>query len=202
MAAIHAAGSGRPVVLLEGTADGGRKILISGGGRCNILPSVAAPERFVTDSSPHTLKNLLRSWPLPEQKRFFEEEMGLRLILEEATGKLFPEGNNARQVRDALVAMARARGAELRFNSRAADLAPSGGLWEVRTEAGDRLPASAVILATGGRSVPATGSDGWGLEAMARLGHRVRPPYPALTPLTADPAVHAHLAGDLPGGDP
>ena len=195
MAAIHAAGSGCPVVLLEGTPDGGRKILISGGGRCNILPSVAAPERFVTDSSPHTLKNLLRSWPLPEQRRFFEGEMGLRLILEEATGKLFPEGNSARAVRDALVALARTRGAELRFNSRAAELAPSGGLWEVRTEAGDRLPASAVILATGGRSVPATGSDGWGLEAMGRLGHRVRPPYPALTPLTADPAVHASLAG-------
>lgn len=195
MAAIHAAVSGRPVVLLDGTPDGGRKILISGGGRCNILPSVAAPERFVTDSSRHTLKNLLRSWPLSEQKRFFEEEMGLRLLPEEATGKLFPEGNSARRVRDALVAMARACGAELRFNSRAADLAHSGERWEVTAAAGDRLAASAVIFATGGRSVPATGSDGWGLEELKRLGHRVHPTYPALTPLTADPPVHAHLAG-------
>ena len=52
MAAIHAARAGADVVVFESTADGGRKILISGGGRCNILPSVPTPERYVTDSSP------------------------------------------------------------------------------------------------------------------------------------------------------
>jgi predicted Rossmann fold flavoprotein len=60
---------------------------------------------------------------------------------------------------------------------------------------GSVLEAAALIIATGGRSVPATGSDGWGLEVVARLGHRVVPTYPALTPLVADPAPHAHLAG-------
>jgi len=197
MAAVWAAGRGRRVLLVEGTADGGRKILASGGGRCNILPSVAAPERFVTDSAAPLLRKLHRSWPLHEQHAFFEEEAGLHLVLEEETGKLFPEGNSARQVRDALVELARARGVECRFGQRVASLAPPGpdGSWRLALEDGAGIAASRVVLATGGRSVPATGSDGWGLELLARLGHTLHPTYPALTPLTAEPAVHAHLAG-------
>ena len=103
MAALFAARAGAPVVLVEGTADGGRKILISGGGRCNILPSVAEPRRYVTDSSPNTLRNLLRAWPLAEQRAFFERELAMPLELEEETGKLFPSSHKARDVRDMLV---------------------------------------------------------------------------------------------------
>src|SRR5262245_50301071 len=95
MAAIFAARGGR-VLLLERTRDGGRKILMSGGGRCNVLPSAIDPRRFVTASSPHTLKKLLLSWPLPEQRRFFEERLGIALALEEETGKLFPVSNRSR----------------------------------------------------------------------------------------------------------
>ncbi len=83
LAAAFAAGEGHRVVLLERTRDGGRKILISGGGRCNILPSEVQAEWFVTDSSPHSLRNILRGWPLEEQRRFFEEDLGLPLVLEE-----------------------------------------------------------------------------------------------------------------------
>src|SRR5690349_17722037 len=71
--------AGAPVILLERTRDGGRKILMSGGGRCNVLPSVIEPRRFVTASSPNTLKKLLLSWPLREQRRFFEERLGIAL---------------------------------------------------------------------------------------------------------------------------
>ena len=56
VAAAFAAAAGARVTLIERTKDGGRKILISGGGRCNVLPSVATPERFVTDSPPHLLR--------------------------------------------------------------------------------------------------------------------------------------------------
>src|SRR5687767_13211888 len=96
LAAIFAARPGRRVVLLERTKDGGRKILISGGGRCNILPSELDPSRYVTASSPATMRNILRSWPLAGQRRFFEEELGLALVLEPETGKLFPSTNRAR----------------------------------------------------------------------------------------------------------
>src|SRR6185295_5616739 len=157
MAAIFAAGRSRRVVVLERTRDGGRKILVSGGGRCNILPSVTEPSRFVTDSSPNTLRKILTSWPLAEQRRFFEEEAGIPLALEAETGKLFPASNSAREVRDKLMALARRRGAEIRFNSRVVDLASSNRSWTVRLENGEAISASAVIVATGGLSLPGTG---------------------------------------------
>jgi predicted Rossmann fold flavoprotein len=194
MAAIFAAGEGRRVVVLERTRDGGRKILISGGGRCNVLPSELSPERFVTDSSRHLLRRMLLSWPLEAQRRFFEDELGLRLVLEEETGKLFPEGNRARDVRDGLIARARKSGVEFRFEQQVTDVRPVSSGWSVAAGDGELL-ASAVILAAGGLSVPNTGSDGLGLAIAARLGHEVHPTYPALTPLTADPPVHAELSG-------
>src|SRR5687767_7096476 len=102
MAAIFAASGDRPVLVIERTAHGGRKILISGGGRCNVLPSVLAPDRFVTDSAPHLMRGMLRSWPLVQQRSFFERELQIPLALEAETGKLFPISNRARDVRDAL----------------------------------------------------------------------------------------------------
>src|SRR5206468_1828641 len=79
--------------------------------------SAIDPAQFVTASSPHTLKKLLLSWPLQEQRRFFEEELSLPLALEPETGKLFPVSNKSRDVRDRLRDMAERDGAELRFDS-------------------------------------------------------------------------------------
>jgi predicted Rossmann fold flavoprotein len=205
VAAIFTAQSGRRVLLLESTPDGGRKILVSGGGRCNVLPTGVDPTRFVTDSSPNTLKKILLSWPLAEQRRFFEEEVGLPLALEPETGKLFPVSNRARDVRDSLYALARRKGVEIRCNTKVVDLEPpqespgtSLGAWTVRLEHQEPLAAAAVILATGGLSLPGTGSDGLGLTLARRLGHEIHPTYPALTPLTADPHPHRALAGLSP----
>jgi predicted Rossmann fold flavoprotein len=198
MAAIFAAGDGRSVLLLERTPNGGRKILISGGGRCNVLPSRAHPSQFVTASSPNTLKKILLSWPLAEQRRFFEETLGLRLVLEPETGKLFPDSNRARDVRDRLYDLAARRGVEIRYGARATGLVPAEGAegsWRVELDGGASIRARAVVLATGGLSVPASGSDGLGLAIAERLGHTVHPTYPALTPLTAEPPRHAALAG-------
>ncbi|HYU35657.1 MAG TPA: aminoacetone oxidase family FAD-binding enzyme [Thermoanaerobaculia bacterium] len=195
LAAIFAAGTGRRVLLLERTRDGGRKILVSGGGRCNILPSRLEPGRFVTDSSLNTLRKMLLSWPLAEQRRFFEEEVGLELVLEPETGKLFPASNSARQVRDGLIALARRRGVEIRFESPVEGLTPRpDGAWSI-TLRGEEILVAAVIVATGGKSLPGTGSDGLGFELVRGLGHTVHPTYPALTPLTAEPPRHADLAG-------
>lgn len=197
MAAIHAAGSGRRVLLLERTRDGGRKILISGGGRCNILPSVAQPERFVTDSPRPLLRHILRGWPLEQQRRFFEQELGLPLVLEPETGKLFPEANRARVVRDRLLGAARERGAEVHFDTLVTALTPpsaSAG-WQVSVDGAPPIQAARVIVATGGLSVPSTGSDGRGLGWLEALGHRVHPTYPALTPLIGVAPTHHDLSG-------
>ncbi len=195
VAAIFAARSGHwPVLLLEGTPDGGRKILVSGGGRCNVLPSELAPERFVTDSSPNTLRKMLRAWPLAEQREFFEREVGIPLALEVESGKLFPASNRARDVRDGLVALTRRSGVELRTGSRVVDLESGGqGGWKIRLAAGDSIDAAAVVLATGGLSLPGTGSDGAGLSIAGKLGLRMVPTYPALAPLTGE--GHSGLAG-------
>ncbi len=195
MAARFAASEGADTLLLEGTEDGGRKILISGGGRCNVLPARFQPGRFVTGSSPNLVRRLLRAWPLAELKRYFEEILGQPLALEEESGKLFPTSNRARDVRDALVDAARRAGARLRFGARVTDVRPADGGWRLVLSEGEEIRARRVILATGGLSVPRTGSDGFGLGIARKLGHRVHPTYPALTPLTADPPVHAELAG-------
>lgn len=197
MAAIFAATGERHVILLERTRDGGRKIIISGGGRCNVLPSTLSPAQFLTDSSPNTLRRLLLSWPLPEQRRFFEQDLGIRLALERESGKLFPASNRARDVRDGLVDFARRRNVEIRFDRVFQDLTSSRGKreWKVMLADGSSIDAAAVIIATGGLSVPQTGSDGIGLTVLQRLGLQLNATYPALTPLTAIPAPHASLAG-------
>jgi predicted Rossmann fold flavoprotein len=196
MAAIFAARAGADTLLLERTRDGGRKILISGGGRCNVLPASVDESRFVTDSSPNVLRKMVRSWPLAEQKAFFEIELGIPLIEETESKKLFPVSNRARDVRDGLLDMATRSGAALRTDAHVTGLEPheTGG-WRIDVEHGDTLFADAVVLAAGGLSVPNTGSDGFGLRAATRLGHTIHPTYAALTPLTANPPPFASLAG-------
>ena len=193
-AAIFAARQGQPVTVIESTADGGRKILISGGGRCNVLPETISPRRFVTDSPAPLVRRYLSSWPLREQRAFFEQDVGIPLKFERDPGKWFPVSNRARDIRDGLVHLARRHHVEFQFQTALVDLATSAGRLTVRTSNGD-LEASSVILATGGLSVPATGSTGTGLRIARALGHVVHDTYPALTPLLASPAVHANLAG-------
>jgi hypothetical protein len=194
VAAIFAASAGARVTLIERTKDGGRKILISGGGRCNVLPSVLAPERFVTDSPTHLLRGMLRAWPLHEQRAFFEDDLQIPLALEEESGKLFPRSNKAKDVRDALVGFARSQGVEIQFETTLTDFNASTTGFALTTSKGD-LQVDRVIVATGGLSVPATGSDGTGLDIARRLGHRMIDTYPALTPLFGKDEAHTSLSG-------
>src|SRR5687768_3076904 len=207
MAAIFAASEGAETLLLERTKDGGRKILISGGGRCNILPSQVDESRFVTDSSPHLLRRIVRSWPLHEQIAFFERDLGVPLVEEAESRKLFPKSQRAREVRDKLLAYARHKGVSLVTNTLVTGIRPAlsgvegpalsevegpalseveGRLdarWIVERQNDEPIDADAVILATGGLSVPSTGSDGIGLEIAKQLAHAINPTYAALTPL-------------------
>jgi predicted Rossmann fold flavoprotein len=160
-----------------------------------VLPAALEPERFVSASPPHLVRRLLRAWPLEHQKEFFEHELGVALKFEAGDRKYFPKSDRAREVRDALVSFARRRGVEIRFSTTLERLEPLGNArWRAVTSRGE-IEADAVILATGGLSVPATGSDGAGLRIAESLGHTVHPLYPALTPLLADPPVHAGLSG-------
>ena len=196
MAAIFAATAGAETVLIERTRDGGRKILISGGGRCNVLPARLDESRFVTDSSPNTLRKIVRSWPLQEQVDFFESELGIALVEETASAKLFPASHRARDVRDGLLALAARRGARLLSNTLVTGLTPmTGGGWCIEVDHVPTMDADAVIIATGGLSVPNTGSDGIGLSIVVGLGHVMHPTYAALTPIRAESPALTALAG-------
>ena len=195
MAAIFSATMGAETVLLERTRDGGRKILISGGGRCNVLPARVDETRFVTDSSPNTLRKIVRSWPLTEQIAFFEGALGIPLVEEVESAKLFPASHRARDVRDGLLTHAARLGVTARMDTTVTGLAPNEGGWRVSFAESAPLDVDAVVVATGGLSVPTTGSDGFGLRALAALGHTVHASYAALTPVTCEPAPFGALSG-------
>ena len=145
---------------------------------------------------------MLRSWPLSEQIAFFEKDVGIPLVEESETGKLFPASHRARDVRDGLLALCRRRGVRFVPDAFVTGLAAAHGRWIVHRDGAASLEADAVVVATGGLSVPKSGSDGTGLAILERLGHTLHPTYPALTPLEGAPPELRALAGvSLPVGD-
>jgi predicted Rossmann fold flavoprotein len=169
MAAIFAAREGARVVALDGAVRIGAKILISGGGRCNVTHDAVHPDDF--NGNRNAIARVLRTFDVPATIAFFAE-LGVELKREE-TGKLFPVTDRARTVLDALL--------------RAAETVDVRTAHRVETvERGFRIgqvEARRVVLATGGRSVPKTGSDGSGYAIARSLGHTVTPLFPALVPL-------------------
>jgi predicted flavoprotein YhiN len=194
MAALAAARHGVSVLLVEAAKDVGRKILISGGGRCNVLPMDDAPARFVSTSPNRLVRRVLDRWPLGEQRLFFEELLGGPLREEPETKKLFPPSNRAKDVRDALRRAVEGAGAILRTGAPVRDVTREDGAFRVAL-GGETLTARRVILTTGGRSVLGGGADARGFDWAAAFGHSVRETYPALAPLTGNDPAHAALAG-------
>ncbi|MSP22509.1 MAG: NAD(P)/FAD-dependent oxidoreductase [Dehalococcoidia bacterium] len=182
MAATWAGRYGRRVIVLDGARALGAKILVSGGGRCNVTHD-EVDERAYAGSSTSAIRRVLRSFDVARTVQFFAD-LGVELK-REATGKLFPVTDRARTVLDALLQATRDGGAELRHPWRVHAVERlADGAFHVRTDQGD-LRARRVILATGGRSVPRSGSDGAGIDMARALGHSVTPHLvPALVGLT------------------
>lgn len=193
-AAYHAAKADVRVLLIDRQPEPGEKILLSGGGRCNILPIDVDPSRFVTDSSSNTLKKILRSWPIGEIREFLEGPLGIRLVEQKRTGKVFPATGGGEEVRKRFLQAVRRAGAIVRTNAKLVDILPSERR-KVVLESGEAIVAGQVVLATGGLSYPKTGSDGSGLEVARRLGHSIVEPYPALAPLMGGTEAHHSLSG-------
>ncbi|MCP3985303.1 MAG: aminoacetone oxidase family FAD-binding enzyme [bacterium] len=198
MAAIFAAQNHARVTVLEGSRACGLKILISGGGRCNLLPTASDMSDFFTSGSRNVLRRLFRTWTLEEITEFFERDLEIPLIRDEAQAKVFPKSESARVVRDRLVAAAREAGAEIHEGHRVTGLERHEGGFVVRGRRDERphdVEASVLILASGGQSLPKTGSDGAGFALAQGLGHSLIERHPALVPLcSTDPAFH-ELAG-------
>jgi predicted Rossmann fold flavoprotein len=198
MAAIFAGRNGAAVTVLEASQACGLKILISGGGRCNILPIASDTDDFFTSGSRNVLRRLFRTWSLEAVTAFFEHELDIPLLREEATGKLFPESQSARAVRDRLVAAARETGAEIHLGHRVASVESSGEGFVVHGQRDGRAHETAartVILAAGGQSLPKTGSDGSSFTLAQSLGHNLVDRHPALVPLRSPDAELCALSG-------
>ena len=195
IAAIFAARAGVSVVIAETRPTPGAKIRVSGGGRCNILPSVATLEDFHTDGSSRAMRNILFSWPLDRVHAFFEEDLGIPLKVE-PTGKVFPRSDQSRDVVSALLRELRASGATLAAPCRVVEArCLEDGGFELISSNGDRMRARRLVLATGGLSLPKSGSDGGGLTLAAALGHGRTPTYPALVSLRSSCSRWKELSG-------
>jgi len=189
----------RSVVLLDGARTPGAKILVSGGSRCNVTNTTVTEHDF-WGGKPSVIRRVLRGFPVGDTIAFFRE-IGVGLH-EEAGGKLFPDTNRARDVLTALLRESEAVGVQLRAEQRVTDVVrldpgtadPAG--FRIVTGRGE-MRASAVVLATGGQSLPKSGSDGAGFAIAGRLGHTIVPTTPALAPLVLDAtdAVHTSVSG-------
>lgn len=181
MAAIQAARSAPlRVVALDGARTLGAKILVAGGGRCNVTHHAVEASDFA-GSSPAAIARVLREFPVAATIGFFRD-LGVELK-REPTGKLFPVTDRARTVLDALLGAARAAGVELRHPCRVEAIEPLGDRFRLRGAWGE-LIARRVILAAGGQALPRSGSDGSGVALARRLGHRSTATiFPALVPL-------------------
>ncbi len=192
MCAISAGRRGRRVLLLDHMAQPGGKILISGGGRCNFTNRDCRADRFLS-ANPHFAKSALAAYR-PADFIALVESHGIAFH-EKTLGQLFCDGS-ARQILAMLLAECEAVGVELRLGCRVAEVARDTG-FRVETSQGV-FAAPALVLATGGLSIPKLGATGMSYDIARHFGLEVVPPRPGLVPLTFggdDLALMQPLAG-------
>ena len=181
----------RSVRLVDGAARPGAKILVSGGSRCNVTNTVVT-ENDYWGGKRTVIRRVLRRLPVADTVAFFER-IGVPLK-EEPGGKLFPRSDRSRDVLDALLRSAADTGVVLSPATRVHRVSGKRGAFQLDSSRGP-IHAEAVVLATGGLSLPKTGSDGGGLDIARAFGHTIVPTTPALAPLVLEPGIHARLSG-------
>lgn len=193
-AAGAAALSGAEVRLVERNAGPGRKLLITGKGRCN-LTNTADLEDFI-DLFGRNGRFLYRAF-----HTFFREDLidllhrqGVEVKIERG-GRIFPASDKSEDVLQALLKWAKEAGAEMRTGTRAVGLLIREGVLRGIKIIGGTLEADRVILATGGLSYPRTGSTGDGYAMAAEAGHNIVPPRPSLVPLVVEEDYVKQLEG-------
>jgi predicted Rossmann fold flavoprotein len=178
MAAIRAGQRGRRVLLLDHAEAPGKKILISGGGRCNFTNRDIRPERFLS-ANPAFARSALSRYTARDFLALIEKH---RIAWHEKTlGQLFCDGS-ARQVVAMLLAEAQAVGVELRLETRVTDIA-RGTDFTVTTDRG-AFTAPSLVLATGGLSIPKMGATGFAYDVAKRFGLGLVERRPGLVPFT------------------
>ncbi|MFZ5747196.1 MAG: NAD(P)/FAD-dependent oxidoreductase [Pseudomonadota bacterium] len=192
MAAATAGARGRRVLLVDHADEPGRKILISGGGRCNFTNIHTAPDRYLS-SNPHFAKSALGRYT-PQDFLALVDRYGIAWH-EKTLGQLFCDGS-ARQVVAMLIAECDAGGVDVALGRPVTGVDHGDNGFRVAID-GRGVSAPALVLATGGPSIPKIGATGFAYEVARRFGLAVVPPRPALVPLTLGPddALFRSLSG-------
>lgn len=182
MAAIAAARAGAQTALYEGNEKLGKKLYLTGKGRCN-LTNAAQGEQFLEKVAHNSrfLNSAFARFDNRDMMRLLEQEAGLALKTERG-GRVFPRSDKSSDVIAALARLLGQAGATVRLGEKVTGLAVTGEGILLRTDHGQQQ-VDAAILATGGGSYPSTGCDGSGWAMAAGLGHTIMPPRPSLVPL-------------------
>ena len=194
MAAVSAARLGAPVTLLERNQKVGRKLYITGKGRCNVTNHCSPEEvRAAAPRSGRFLYSALERTPPAWVEEFFES-LGVKLKVERGN-RVFPASDKSADIIDALFFELKRLGVAV-VNGRAANIRlRDGAVCGVEREQGGVLPCGAAVLATGGLSYPATGSTGDGHRMAEGLGHTVIDIKPSLVPLESPDGFCAQMQG-------
>ncbi|PWL70616.1 MAG: aminoacetone oxidase family FAD-binding enzyme [Clostridiales bacterium] len=183
MAAGVAARSGLRVLLLEKNPRLGRKLMITGKGRCNVTNNCDVQD-FLNHvpTNPRFLQSAIHRFT-PQDAMAFFEELGVPLKTERGS-RVFPVSDKAVDIVDAMVKFVRESGVNVQYETPVKALScQDGAIAGVTLESGEMLEADAVVLATGGKSYPRTGSTGDGYHLAEQVGHTILPPRPSLIPI-------------------
>lgn len=183
MAALTAGQHGRRVLVVDHSDEPGRKILISGGGRCNFTNIHTQPDRFLS-ANPHYAKSALSRYT-PQDFLALVNAHGISWH-EKTLGQLFCDGS-AKQIVAMLMAEARASGVRFSFGEPVTGVTHADRQFRVKTGSAEHR-APALVIATGGPAIPKIGATGFAYDLARQFGLKVVQPRPALVPFTLGPA--------------
>jgi predicted Rossmann fold flavoprotein len=191
--AANAGLQGASVLVLEHNAECGRKILISGGGRCNFTNIGCRPENFLSRNAHFARSALARYTP-----QDFLELLARHKIAwyEKTLGQLFCQ-NSARDITEMLLRECSAGGVRILTSTQVLSIRHDGSCYLIETSAG-QFRCNSLVVATGGLSIPKIGATRFGYDLARQFGHRLIPDRPALVPLTFSPTDLTNFA-DLSG---
>ena len=173
-------GTSARVIVVDGAKKIGAKILVAGGGRCNVTHEKVLPKDYAGGSR-NTIKKVLKAWTAKDTIEFFAQ-LGVELK-EEDTGKMFPVTDSSKTVLNALLNECRRLGIEIVYPWRVRAIEQNEAGFILRSDE-DEIQTQRVVIATGGLALPKSGSDGAGYGFVKSLGHRVTERVePALVPI-------------------
>lgn len=191
MAAVTAAGNGAAVTVLDAMDRAGKKILLTGNGRCNLTHMDEHPEESCFGAEREWIRAVMRQM-MPEDVRRFFLELGLPTF--EKNGYVYPVTGQASSVAAVLTAEMHRLKIKLKLSEKITEIEKDGTIWKVRTDSWC-YEGDSVILACGSKAAPKTGSDGSGYELAKLAGHRILPVRPALTPILCEGDFFQTAAG-------